>query len=206
MANELKRLINKKNKIIEEQKEIQEDNQDFINETKNFNKKLLKIFLISCGLMIPMALYTIPIIPTTTTIAGVTMKGLTPILPKAIPVSLLMVPAFLGGMGFVTSTLSYAIINILYFTPVKMVGKHQETKLTKEKSDINKKIINENKKNTSIITQKKQTSKYKYSYKPTTNSYQPTTRRTTNNSNSSTLTKEEMKKLQERIKKRQLKK
>ena len=187
MTNKLIELFNKRNDIKEEQEVLFKETKKFDNISKKFNKINIKIMLISIGLMIPMALYIIPIVPTTYTIAGVTGKSFAPILPKSIPLDLLMYPAFLGGTGFLASTAALTLGNILYFIPVKKLAKTMNNKMTKDKEILNDKIAKENNANLKFNKQKlysrdNKTPKYegyrlnkekpKYSYSYTNNNNQ----------------------------------
>ena len=165
MTEKLRNLFNKRNKLKEEQFILSEEREDFNNLSKKFNKNFLKVLLASIVLMIPMALYTIPVIPTTYVLAGETMKGFSPILPKFIPLDLLMYPAFLGGLGFLASTTALTFGNILYFLPLKAFGKALNNKISTDKNIINNTIIKENNNNmrtnrTNLYSQTKTVPRY----------------------------------------------
>ena len=187
MTNKLIELFNKRNDIKEGQEALSEETKKFDKISKKYNKIFKNILLVSIGLMIPMALYIIPIVPTTYTIAGVTGKSLAPILPKSIPLDLLMYPAFLGGTGFLASTAALTLGNILYFIPVKKLAKTMNNKMTKDKEKLNDKIVKENNANLkfnkqNLYSRDNKTPKYegyklnkekpKYSYSYTNNNNQ----------------------------------
>ena len=165
MTEKLRQLFQKRNELKEEQTILSEERKDFNELSKKFNKNLFKVLLASIVLMIPMGLYTIPVIPTTHVLAGETMRGFSPLLPKLIPLNLLMYPAFLGGLGFVASTTALTFGNILYFLPLKAIGKALNNKISTDKNIINNIIIKENEKNmstnrTNLYSQTKTTSRY----------------------------------------------
>ena len=198
MSERINQLVNKRKKIKEEMKGLSEEREQFNETSKRFNKTVFKVLLISIVLMLPMALYTIPIIPHTYVMAGQTMTGLAPILPKTIPLDLLMYPAFLGGAGFVLSSAALAIGNITYFLPMKIIGNSMENNLNQERKTVNRQMIEESRKNSVKSNYQQHNPKNKYSYNKTQlnhNKYQHKD------------SKEEIvRKAQERIKKRQLKK
>lgn len=175
-------LLNNREKLKEEIEELKQENNEFNLKNKRFNKRMFKLFLIDGGLLLPMALYTIPIIPTTTTIAGETIKGLAPIFPK-IDLDLLMYPTFIGGFGIVGTSIAFTLENILFYLPMKIAGIIKEHKLYKKKRLLNDEIIKEyekiknsnlnnnysnNSKKTNNITNNK-TYKYSHNYYKRTN-------------------------------------
>ena len=206
MTDKLQKLFNKRNKIKEEQIKISEERNSFNYLSKNFNITALIAMTASIILMIPMALYTVPIIPSTTTFAGETMKGFVPILSKTASLDLLMYPAFIGGTGFLASSAALALGNLLYFIPLKIIGKSIEKNLKKERRKINNLMIEESKKNINNINNinnikpifQQHNSNYKYSYNKMTSNH--------NEYQNEERIKEIVRKAQERIKKRQLKK
>lgn len=170
MNEKIERLLNARNKLKTDLKEVQQENIDLNKQNKKFNKLVLKLILANCLLILPIALYSIPIIPTTTTIAGFTSTGLTPILPKSIPLDLLMYPAFIGGFGLLGSTASLVLGNILYYIPIRIIGKMNENELNDKKQILNRKILNEyNKSKKNNLRANNQTTRKKTNNRNNTN-------------------------------------
>ena len=164
MTEKLKLLFKKRSKIKKELEILSEEKKDFDKLSKRFNKISIKFLLISVGLMMPMGLYTIPIIPKTYYFAGETMTNLTPLLPHTTPVRLLLIPAIIGGVSFMTTSATLTIGNILYFIPIKKIYKIAENNAKRKKRKINKIIIRENNKINSTLNNKKETSQPENNY------------------------------------------
>ncbi len=202
MKDKLRKLYNKRNNLKEEQILLSEERKEFNELSKKFNKTVLIGLLTSIVLMIPMTLYTIPIIPTTCTIAGETIKAFKPILPATTSLNLLMYPAFLGGTGFIVSTSILTIGNMFYFLPLKIIGRKLENNIKKERKRTNKKIIEESNDN----YDKKQI-KSNYPQVPRKNNYSYRKKQLEYNGYQYNKSTEDIvRKAQERIKKRKLKK
>ena len=179
MTEKIKKLFEKRNKLKLELETLKQEQEETKENSKKFNKTLIKLIFANVALMIPMALYTIPIIPTTYYLAGVEMKTLAPILSKAASLDLLMYSAFVGGIGFATSTATLILGNLIYFIPLKIFIKKYSTVVSKKKREINDTIIEDNIRNIYGDKKRKQNSnsnsKYRYSYKKkqsSTNSFE----------------------------------
>ena len=136
--------------LLGERKELNEEKNNLLKERKNFNYfaknfNMTTIIGITTGiiLMLPMALYIIPIIPKTYTLAGETMKGLTPIISQNISIDLLVPSATIGSTIFLASATALTLGNILYFIPLKKFNKTLVKKIDKKLEIINTKILKE---------------------------------------------------------------